>query len=57
VKISFRLSIAAIVFGAYLILTAQMGANHARIDYVGAALACTGLITLTVIEIITFKKT
>ena len=55
VKLSFGLSTAAIVYGVVLITYAQMGNHAARIDYVGAALACTGLVTLTICEI--FKKT
>jgi len=53
-KLSFGFSIAAVVVGALMIFYALMGHQHLRIEYVGTAMVCTGLVTLTISE--TFKK-
>jgi len=52
-KLSSGFSIAAIVVGAFLIWWSQMGPHTIRIEYVGTALACTGLLSLTISEIFT----
>ena len=53
-KLSIGFSIAAMVVGALLIFYSQMGPHQSGIEYIGTALACTGLLSLTISE--TFKK-
>ena len=52
-KLSFVFSIVTIVAGAFLIWWSQMGPHTTRIEYVGTALVCTGLLSLTISEIFT----
>ena len=51
VKLSRVFSIVAIAYGAFLIIFSQMGSHTVRIEYVGTALVCTGLLSLTISEI------